>query len=388
MAHDKISKREFLKKSALGIGALSYGFCNLNFLSKAIAMEHASGLPSFTGNLDKWSIEAKYYVNTPKGLKCQLCPNKCKIKPDEEGDCRTRINVDGKLYSIAYGNPCAVHVDPIEKKPLYHFCPTSTAFSIATAGCNLACLNCQNWEISQTSPQKTKNYDLMPEKVVEQCLEYGCKSIAYTYSEPIAFYEYTLDTAKIAREKGVKNIIVSAGYIHEKPLREWCKYIDAANIDLKSFSNETYEMLNAGTLEPVLNTLKILKEEGVWLEITNLIVPSWTDDLDVIKEMCEWLAENGFKDSPLHFSRFHPQYQLTNLPATPISTLEKARDIAIKAGINYVYIGNVPGTIAENTYCPGCKKIVIKRKGYRLLENNIENGKCKFCKTSINGIWD
>jgi len=388
MAHNKISKRKFLKKSALGIGALSYGFCNLNFLSKAIAMEHASGLPSFAGDLDKWSIEAKYYVDTPKGLKCQLCPNECKIKPDEEADCRTRINVDGKLYCIAYGNPCAVHVDPIEKKPLYHFYPTSKAFSIATAGCNLACLNCQNWEISQTSPQKTRNYDLMPEKVVEQCLEYGCKSIAYTYSEPIAFYEYTLDTAKIARQKGVKNIIVSAGYIHEKPLREWCKYIDAANIDLKSFSNETYEMLNAGTLEPVLNTLKILKEEGVWLEITNLIVPSWTDDLDVIKEMCEWLSENGFKDSPLHFSRFHPQYQLTNLPATPVSTLEKARDIAIKAGINYVYIGNVPGTIDENTYCPGCNKIIIKRKGYRLLENNIENGKCKFCKTSINGIWD
>ncbi|MBL7102791.1 MAG: AmmeMemoRadiSam system radical SAM enzyme [Bacteroidales bacterium] len=388
MAHNKISKREFLKKSALSIGALSYGFCNLNFLSKAIAMEHATGLPSFSGDLDKWSIEAKYYVNTPKGLKCQLCPNKCNIKPDEEGDCRTKINVDGKLYSTAYGNPCAVHVDPIEKKPLYHFYPTSNAFSIATAGCNLACLNCQNWEISQTSPQKTRNYDLMPEKVVEQCLEYDCKSIAYTYSEPIAFYEYTLDTAKIAREKGVKNIIVSAGYIHEKPLREWCKYIDAANIDLKSFSNETYEMLNAGTLEPVLNTLKILKEEGVWLEITNLIVPSWTDDLDVIKEMCEWLAENGFKDSPLHFSRFHPQYQLTNLPATPVSTLEKARYVAIKAGINYIYIGNVPGSDAENTFCPNCNKIIIKRKGYRLLENNIENGKCKFCKTIINGIWD
>ena len=297
------------------------------------------------------------------------------------------MNIEEKLYCYAYGNPCAVHVDPIEKKPLYHFYPTSAAYSIATAGCNLACLNCQNWEISQTSPKKTRNYDLPPEKVVEEAIQNKCKSIAYTYSDPVAFWEYTYDTAKIARQEGIKNVLVSAGYIHEKPLREWCKYIDAANIDLKSFSDEIYEMLNAGTLEPVLNTLKILKEENVWLEITNLIVPDWTDDMDMIKKMCDWLAENGFNNTPLHFSRFHPQYKLTNLPATPASVLNQAKDIAHTAGINHVYIGNVPGTKASNTHCPGCKKLLIERKGYYITTNKIKNGNCEFCSEQISGIW-
>ncbi|MCD4682394.1 MAG: AmmeMemoRadiSam system radical SAM enzyme, partial [Bacteroidales bacterium] len=265
----------------------------------------------------------------------------------------------------------------------------SKAYSIATAGCNLACLNCQNWEISQTSPKKTRNYDLPPEKVVEEAIQNKCKSIAYTYSDPVAYYEYALDTAKIAKQEGIKNVVVSAGYIHEKPLREWCKYIDAANIDLKSFSNEIYEMLNAGTLEPVLNTLKILKEENVWLEITNLIVPDWTDDMELIKKMCDWLANNGFENTPLHFSRFHPQYKLTNLPATPSSVLNKARDIAHNAGLNYVYIGNVPGIDATNTYCPDCKKLIIERKGYHITTKKVNSsGNCEFCKAPISGVWN
>ncbi len=331
MSGKKLSKREFIRLSALGIGAVGCGFCNLDLIAKGSDL--TTGIPVNPQSSSKSTIEAKYYVSTPKGLKCQLCPNDCKVKAGEESECRTRMNIEGKLYCYAYGNPCAVHVDPIEKKPLYHFYPTSMAYSIATAGCNLACLNCQNWEISQTSPKKTRNYDLPPEKVVEEAIQNKCKSIAYTYSDPVAFWEYTFDTAKIARQEGIKNVLVSAGYIHEKPLREWCKYIDAANIDLKSFSNEIYEMLNAGTLEPVLNTLKILKEENVWLEITNLIVPDWTDDMDMIKKMCDWLAENGLNNTPLHFSRFHPQYKLTNLPATPASVLNKAKDIAHTAGL-------------------------------------------------------
>ncbi len=195
------------------------------------------------------------------------------------------------------------------------------------------------------------------------------------------------DTSKLAREKGIKNVLVSAGYIHEKPLRDWCKYIDAANIDLKSFSNEIYEMLNAGKLEPVLNTLKILKEENVWLEITNLIVPNWTDDMAMIKEMCGWLAENNFTNTPIHFSRFHPQYKLSTLPVTPESILVKAREIAIAAGLNYVYIGNVPGNNAVNTYCPKCHKLLIERKGYSILKFHIQNNKCNFCNTEISGVW-
>ena len=339
-------------------------------------------------NLWKWSKEAMFYEQTARGVTCLVCPNECTIKEGELGDCRSRTNFNGKLYSLAYGNPCAVHVDPVEKKPLFHFLPSSMAYSIATAGCNLACLNCQNWTISQKSPRETHNYDLMPEGVIHETMKNQCKSIAYTYSEPVTFFEYTYDTSKLARNKGIKNILVSAGYINEKPLRELAKYIDAANIDLKSFKDSIYLKLNGGKLQPVLNTLQILRDEGVWLEITNLVIPGWTDDLEMIKEMCKWLYDNNFKDYPLHFSRFSPLYKLTQLPATPVSILEKARDVALNSGLNYVYIGNVPGTSAENTACPRCKKIVVERRGYRIIANNIVNNKCRFCNTPVAGIWE
>ncbi|MEJ2596373.1 MAG: AmmeMemoRadiSam system radical SAM enzyme, partial [bacterium] len=270
---------------------------------------------------------------------------------------------------------------------LYHFLPSSLAYSIATAGCNLACLNCQNWTISQKSPYETRNYDLMPDQVVNEAVKYETKSIAYTYSEPIIFYEYVYDTAQIAKVKGLKNVFISAGYINDQPLREICPYLDAANIDLKSLSNETYEMLNAGTLDPVLNTLKILKEEGVWLEITNLVVPSWTDDLDEIKKLCQWLAENGFADNPLHFSRFHPDYKLTNLPSTPVDTLFQAYEIAQAEGLHYVYIGNVPGSEGQHTFCPACKKMVVERNGFRILNQHIIDGNCAHCGNAIAGVW-
>ncbi len=382
-----LSKREFIKRSALGLGAMTCGFNELCIVKDVFGSAIENYEPLQTDKLEKWTIEASFYIETPKGLKCLICPNECKMLEGETSECKTKTNINGKLYSIAYGNPCAVHIDPIEKKPLFHFLPSSKAYSIATAGCNLKCLNCQNWEISQASPTKTKNYDLPPKYVVEECIKSNCRSIAYTYSDPVAYYEYCFDTAKIAREKGIKNVLVSAGYINEKPLRELCKYIDAANIDLKSFSNENYEMLNAGKLDPVLNTLKILRDEGVWLEITNLVVPNWTDDLGMISEMCDWLANNGFRDYPLFFSRFFPKYKLLQLPPTPVTTLIKAREIALAAGLNYVYIGNVPGTNAENTICPHCKNIVVERKGFQIINYNLQNGNCNFCNTKINGIW-
>lgn len=381
----KLSKRQFIKNSAMAAGAIGCGLFNMETIAKELNLSNPEFLPM---GIDKHTIEAKYYINTPKGLKCQLCPNECILKEGEEGDCKTRVNNNGMLNCFAYGNPCAVHIDPIEKKPLYHFHPGSSAFSIATAGCNLACLNCQNWEISQKSPKKTRNYELFPNKLVEECIENNCKSIAYTYTDPVVFYEYVYDSAVIAKENNVNNILVSAGYINEKPLRDWCKYIDAANIDLKSFHNDIYEMLNAGKLEPVLNTLKTLKDEGVWLEITNLVVPTWTDDLDMIKEMCEWLSTNGFSSYPLHFSRFSPKYKLTHLASTPVSTLISAREIAINAGMDYVYIGNVPGNDATNTYCPNCNKMVINRLGYRIQKIHISDGKCTQCNTKISGVWE
>jgi pyruvate formate lyase activating enzyme len=335
----------------------------------------------------KWATGSLYFIETPKGIKCKLCPQKCEIESGKDGKCHSNVNIDGKLWNISYGNPCAVHIDPIEKKPLYHYLPGARAYSIATAGCNLACLNCQNWEISQVGPKETRNYDLMPDAVVAEAVKAKCQSIAYTYSDPVAFYEYTLDTSILARQEGIKNLMISAGYINPDPLRRLAKYIDAANIDLKSFRDEIYEMLNGGTLQPVLDTLKILKEEGVWLEVTNLIVPTWTDDLDMIKEMCDWLTENELHMFPLHFSRFSPLYKLTHLPPTPVSTLEKARDIALRAGLKYVYIGNVPGSSAVNTYCPKCREVLIERQGFTILQNNISSSKCKFCQEKIDGVW-
>lgn len=331
--------------------------------------------------------EAMFYSPTAKGMKCKICPNNCTIEVGEYGDCRTRLNEDGKLNTIAHGNPCAVHVDPIEKKPLYHFLPQSKAYSIATAGCNLACLNCQNWEISQASPLDTRNHELPPESVIENCKHYDCKSIAYTYSDPVAFYEYTYDTSRVARVEGINNILISAGYINPEPLRELAKYIDAANIDLKSFSNEIYEMLNAGTLQPVLDTLTFLKDHEIWLEITNLIVPEWTDDMDMIKKMCGWLASNGFEKYPLHFSRFHPQHKLAQLPPTPKSVLENAYSIAKSEGLINVYIGNLPGGM-QDTICPKCKKTVIERRGFSIISNNLKDNKCGNCSTEIAGIWE
>lgn len=380
------TKRQFLKK---GLWCLGGTLCLANpaVASMVTAMPVPRIKPSMPDVPARFRKEAMFYEQVPQGVKCMVCPNSCTIKEGATGDCRNRLNDKGKLYSIAYGNPCSANVDPIEKKPLYHFHPSTYAFSIATAGCNLACLNCQNWTISQSSPSETRNYDLMPQAVVESAIKNNCKSIAYTYSEPITFYEYTYDTSRLARNRGIKNVLVSNGYINEPSLRELAKYTDAANIDLKSFSDSIYLKLNGGTLQPVLTTLKVLNELNVWLEITNLVVPGYTDDLAMIRKMCNWLVTNGFTDNPLHFSRFHPQYKLTRLPSTPVDTLEKAREIALETGLHYVYIGNVSGTEAENTFCPSCKKLLVERKGYKITINNIVSGKCKFCQQVIKGRW-
>jgi len=375
MENSAMDKREFLKQGLAATGAIV-----------------GSPLMGFAGSARekpwKWSKEGMYWSPTPRGPKCLICPNECIIKEGETSVCHNRINYEGKIYSLAYGNPCAVNIDPIEKKPFNHFLPGSRAFSIGTAGCNLACMNCQNWTISQVSPKETRNMDLMPEKLVAQAISAKCQSIAYTYSEPISFYEYTLDSAKLAREAGIKNVLVTGGYINEEPLRNWCKYIDAARVDLKSFSNDIYMKLSAGALQPVLDTLKTFAGMGVWLEIINLVIPGWTDNLDMIKRMCNWLVENKLNNAPLHFDRFHPDYKLTQLSATPIGILTQARDIALSAGIKYVYIGNVPGLDAQNTICPKCKEMVVERRGYTVTQNNLVKRACKKCGEKIPGVWE
>jgi pyruvate formate lyase activating enzyme len=371
-----ISKREFLRQCTFCVGGLALGAYRSNIFSI-----------SSNTDLGKFSKEALFYKKTTDGLQCEKCPHECLLNDGDTGFCRSRVASNGKIYSIAYGNPCAVHIDPIEKKPFFHFLPTTQAFSIATAGCNFRCLNCQNWQISQVSPKESDNIDLMPEEVVKACIAAKCESIAYTYSEPTTFYEYAYDTAKLAREQKIHNLWKSNGYINEKPLRQLCKVLDAANIDLKIYDNEVYKKISSGKLAPVLRALKVFREEGVWLEITNLVIPTWTDNFDTIKRMCEWLYSNNLSDAPLHFSRFTPLYKLSQLPSTPTETLEKAHTIAKESGIKFVYLGNVAGHWAENTYCPKCKKIIVERRVFTILSNHIVKGKCKFCGEKISGVW-
>jgi pyruvate formate lyase activating enzyme len=381
----RITKRGFLRYCSAGMGLCLLKGSNLDtMLCKS---ENAISPLTPADEPGRFSKAAWFVAESGGDVQCLKCPHFCLLGPGQSGKCRNRVNYNGTVYEIGYGNPCAVHVDPIEKKPLLHFLPSTQAFSIAVAGCNLRCLNCQNWQISQMSPRETENVDLMPARVVEEAAAVRCATIAYTYSEPNTFYQYAYDTASLARKKGIRSIWKSSGYINEEPLRKLCRVIDAANIDLKGFDEEVYQKLNCVSLGPVLQTLKILKEEGVWLEITNLVVPSWTDDLATIRRMCEWLVQNGLSTCPLHFSRFTPLYKLSQLPSTPVSILERARESALKAGMRYVYIGNVPGHDAMNTYCHKCGIRLVERKGFSVLSNRISAGACPACGEKIPGVW-
>lgn len=332
--------------------------------------------------------EARHYTKiSDETVKCQLCPISCVLNDTQRSYCRVRECRGGRLYTLVYESVCALHVDPIEKKPVFHMLPGSKSLSIATAGCNSRCKFCQNWQISQAAPEETSNQKITCEEVVSKSLSSGCKSIAYTYSEPTVFYEYMIDTAKLARAKGIKNIWVTGGFINEPPLRELSQYVEAANIDLKGFDDDYLRNVCGQNLKTITHTIRVSKECGMWIELTNLIVPTLNDDLKKIEKMALWIKEEIGKDVPLHFSRFWPMYKLKNLPPTPVSTLEKARKIALDVGLEYVYIGNVPGHEGNNTYCPSCKKLIIEREGYLVKALNMADSRCKFCGREIAGIW-
>lgn len=333
--------------------------------------------------------QAEYYVHYgDDSIKCTLCPNACILKDGIRSHCRVREKIGNSLYTHAYANPCAVHVDPIEKKPYYHFLPRTTAFSIATAGCCLRCKFCQNWQISQSPPEETNNVYLPPADVIKNAKEAGAQSIAYTYSEPVIFFEYMKDIAKLAKKSKIRNVVISSGYINTEPLKELCNYIDAIKIDLKGFNPDYYRKICEGELEHVKNAISLAKKEGVWLELVNLVVPTLNDGKKEFIEMSKWVVDTVGVDVPIHFSRFHPNHKLRNIPATPVKTLELARSITMEQGLNYVYVGNVPGHEGEHTYCPSCGKIVIKRYGYHISEYHIDkNGKCTLCNGSIAGVF-
>ena len=350
------------------------------------------------------------------GVQCRLCPYNCFLPEGARGRCKVRINYGGKIKTLVYSQAAAVHVDPIEKKPVYHMYPGSLIYSLAAPGCNLSCKGCQNWEISQLYPEQAprrvtvpsalevrfqpdgrpygelrtvETENLLPEDIVKYALATRSRAVAYTYSEPTVFYEYMYDTALLARRAGLKNVMVSAGYINPEPLAELLPLMDVVKIDLKGFSEKFYRDYTGGGLEPVKRTLLELKKKRVLSEVVNLVVPGLNDSEADLKALSVWVKENLGADTPLFFSRFTPNYLVSELPPTPLAALEKARAVALKQGLKFVYSGNTPGREGENTYCPKCGKVLVRRYGFAVLEDRLTptGGRCPWDGTKIPGIW-
>lgn len=320
-------------------------------------------------------------------VRCGICPKACRIKPGESGECRIRVNLDGRLQSVTYGRPCAIHIDPIEKKPLFHFLPGTPVFSLATTGCNLHCLNCQNWEISQCSPEDVPAYELPPERVPAAAKEHACPSVAYTYTEPLVDYEYTRDSAQACQTAGLRNVLVTAGYINPAPLRSLCPAIHAAHLDIKAMSDTFYRDVCQGSLAPVLAAAVIMRELGLHLEVSNLVIPTLNDTDALLRDLSRWVVANLGAETPLHFLRFFPLYRMTNLPPTPAATLTRARDIARAEGLKHLYVGNLEVPEGEDTFCASCDKPLIRRVRHTVTENRLQHGACPACGHALYGVW-
>jgi pyruvate formate lyase activating enzyme len=331
--------------------------------------------------------EARLYrKEEEKKVQCYLCSQHCLIKEGKRGICGVRENRDGTLYSLVYGKPIATHVDPIEKKPLFHFYPGSHSFSVATAGCNFRCRFCQNADISQAADMKTLPGAAMgPEEVVRAALQTGCQSISYTYTEPTIFFEYAQDMAVLAEDKGLKNIFVTNGFMTAEMLEAIYPHLHAANVDLKSFSDDFYRKQCGARLAPILENLVKMKKQDIWVEITTLIIPTLNDSDEELRELAGFIVRELGPETPWHISRFHPTYKLLDLPVTPIKTLQKAWSTGKEAGLHYVYTGNVPGDSAEKTYCHHCGSLLLDRYGFSILKNNLQKGSCPQCHTVLSG---
>jgi pyruvate formate lyase activating enzyme len=402
-----ISRRELIIAAAKA-GSLA---ASSIALPKTVLSLSAFNTPEFAEDLVRTAPIARYWISAasakidcgkchgtaipktkePEGhstiIRCVLCAQNCTILPGERGKCRARMNVNGKLKSLVYGRPVAIHVDPIEKKPLYHFLPGSNAFSLATSGCPLRCKFCQNWQISQSQPEDFNPSFVAPAEIVRSAGSQKSPVIAFTYNEPTVFIEYLADIASLAKKQKLRCVMISCGFMNAEPLAELCQLLDAIKIDLKGFSQDFYRNVCSAELRPVLNSIRQIARSGIHLELVNLVVPSLNDSEKLLSELIDWILGEIGPEIPIHFTRFHPDYQLLNLPATPVSTLERARDAAMKKGIQYAYVGNVPDHPGNNTYCPKCRKTVIKRSSIFLTELNVENGRCKYCGKTIAGVW-
>ncbi len=379
-----ISRETFIKNCfTCGIGF--YALNNLIIPRQVFADDLSAEAKADITQLHK----AKYWRPIAgEKTKCVLCPEECIIQQGKNAICYSRGNRNGTLYSLVYARPSVISLDMVEKSPLYHFQIDGKVFSIATAGCNLACLFCQNWEISQVGPDDVETFELEPEEVINRAKKHNINSINFFYTEPTVYFEYMLDIAKLAKKENMKTFCVTAGYINSEPLNELIPFIDAFVLGLKGFDDDFYKKYIGCSIEPIKDTLKILAKsrDKTWFEIVNLLIPDLNDDEATIKEMCRWLTNELGNDVPLHFTRFEPSYKMTDIPPTPISTLENAYKIAKDSGIHYVYLGNLPGHKGNNTFCPGCNKMVIERVNYTVIKNTLKDGKCA-CGYEIPGHW-
>jgi pyruvate formate lyase activating enzyme len=415
MGNRRLTRREFIGGAALLAGASAGAglvFCEPSWLSKLLGTEPERASAQALSDIIKTAPRAKYWVSTAtpalacttchspadiKGntshrhdsvqIKCQLCAQQCLIAEGERGRCRARMNVKGELRSLVYGRPISVHVDPIEKKPFYHFLPGSRSFSLSTTGCPLRCKFCQNWQLSQAKPEDFSSEFISPTQMADQAASSHSPVIAFTYNEPTVFTEYLLDISQQAKRKGIRRVMISCGFMAEAPLTEMCQVLDAIKIDLKGFSDDFYRRVSGAQLKPVLRSIKQIHKSKTHLEIVNLVVPTLNDSDSLLKELAKWVAGELGPDVPVHFTRFHPDFQLTNLSPTPIATLERAREIALNHGIHYAFVGNVPGHPGNHTYCPKCGKIVIKREGFFVQEMHLTHGNCAYCQQPIAGVW-
>ncbi len=387
------SRRDFIRKLFAGIAAMvSAGYLffssNRNLFSGLTASSStASGKTFKTGAIE--GKEALYYTGLDRNrVRCELCYRSCTINDGRRGFCKNRENRRGKLYNVVYGKPSAVHIDPIEKEPQHHMLPGTKMICIGTAGCNFRCRHCHNWHLSQRSIEEIgRFYDHTPRDIVNGAVNRNIPTISFTYNEPTVFYEYCLDIARLAKKQNLRILWHSNGYMKPEPLEELLKYTDAVTIDLKGFSKKAYDNSDAER-DPVLKTLKTIKESDTWLEIVNLVIPTVNDSTQEIKDMCKWIRDDLSPEVPLHFSRFFPNYKLTHLSPTPVETLERAYKTAQETGLHYITLGNVPGHEYNSTFCPKCGKMLIQRVHFNVMENNISNGKCASCGHNIPGIWE
>jgi len=383
-----MNRRLFIKRCLAGCGTayLGYGAFGefvLGKIDRGVGLGFRNDAPATLGS---FSRPAAFAVKSGDLVRCTLCPHECLLGENDRGFCRARVVKGGRLHTVAYGNLCSLMVDPIEKKPLYHFLPRSPILSVAMGGCNLRCLNCQNWEISQARPSEVARYEAFPEDLVTTTKGRGIGLLAYTYSEPLVSYEYVRDTAALAHEHGIRNVLVTAGYANPKPLRELGRVIDAVTLDLKAIDPTLFREISGGRATPVLRGLEILKEEKVWVEVSFLMVPTLSDSTKEIADFARWVARNLGDGTPLHILRFHPAHRLLHLPRTPVPRMEAAYARSRDAGLKYVYLGNVPGHDANHTRCPHDGRMLIQRRGYSVTRFDVEGGRCP-CGEVIPGVF-